>query len=189
MNVEQSSLPEVLLLTPKRIGDHRGYFCEAWREDQIAAALGPDIRFVQDNESFSSRRGTLRGLHYQMPPTPQGKLVRVLTGAVLDVVVDVRHGSPTFGRHVAVELSADNALQIWVPPGFAHGFCALTDDVRMLYKVTSYFSAPLDKSVAWNDPDIAIAWPSFPEGHVLSARDEAAPRLKDVDTGFRFAPA
>jgi dTDP-4-dehydrorhamnose 3,5-epimerase len=185
MQVEATALPEVLLITPTRIGDHRGWFSEVYRQDLHAKALG-GAAFVQDNQSYSRKRGTLRGLHYQENPHAQGKLVRVLRGAVLDVVVDARHGSPTFARHVAVELSAENGRQIWVPRGFLHGFCALTDDVEMLYKVDSRFSALHDKGVAWNDPDIGVDWPTFADGYTLSARDEAAPRLRDIDTGFRY---
>ncbi len=185
MKIDNTALPEVMLITPKRIGDHRGWFSEVWREDVLAEVTGGK-RFVQDNQSYSSRRGTLRGLHYQRPPHPQAKLVRVIRGAVLDVVVDARHGSPRFGRHVAVELSAETGTQIWVPDGFLHGFCALTDDVEMLYKVTATYAPAHDTGVHPLDPDIGVAWPSFAEGYVMSAKDEGAPRLRDVDTGFRY---
>jgi dTDP-4-dehydrorhamnose 3,5-epimerase len=184
MRFEQTALPDVLIVTPSRIGDHRGWFSEVFRDDLFRQATG-EISFVQDNHSYSSARGTLRGLHYQRPPQAQGKLVRVARGAVLDVAVDARRGSETFGRHVAVELSAGNGRQLWVPRGFLHGFCSLTDDVEMIYKVDAHYSAAHDAGVAWDDPDIAVAWPAFAHSYVMSERDKAAPRLRDVDTGFR----
>lgn len=183
MDVRELELAGVLLITPARHGDLRGFFSEVFRQDKFEAAAGP-VNFVQDNHSRSAAKGTLRGLHYQSPPAAQGKLVRVTRGAALDVAVDIRHGSPTFGKHLAVELSADNWQQLWIPPGFLHGFCTLTDDVEFLYKVTAYYSPENDCAVAFDDPDIGIRWP-FPEDQMtLSAKDRAAPRLRDLTRIF-----
>ena len=185
MEIERTSLSDVLLFTPKRHGDPRGYFCEVFRDDVFARNAGP-VSFVQDNHSRSARKGTLRGLHYQKKPFAQGKLVRVTRGAILDVAVDIRHGSPTFGQHVAVELSEENGRQLWIPPGFLHGLCTLTDDTEVLYKVTAYYSGPHDAGVVWNDPDIGVPWPAMTEGYVLSPKDEAAPRLRDIGAQFHY---
>lgn len=185
MLVENTALPGVLLITPKRHGDPRGFFSEVFREDVFSAAAGP-IRFVQDNQSRSSRAGTLRGLHFQRNPKAQGKLVRVTRGAVMDVAVDIREGSPTYRQHLAVELSEENWRQLWVPVGFLHGFVTLTDDVEMCYKVTEYYSAEHDGAVAWNDPDLAVRWPMIPGGPTLSEKDGKAPRLKDLGSLFSF---
>lgn len=172
-----------LLIVPKKHGDARGFFSEVFRQDAFEAEAGP-VAFVQDNHSFSAQRGTLRGLHFQSPPAAQGKLVRVTRGAVLDVAVDIRRTSPTFGQHVAVELTAANWHQLWVPPGFLHGFCTLVDDTEFLYKVTSYYSPEHDGAVAWNDPDIGIEWP-FPEAKLtLSEKDRRAGFLKDLPAVF-----
>jgi dTDP-4-dehydrorhamnose 3,5-epimerase len=176
MNVLNTELPGVLILEPKRFGDDRGFFMEMFHAKRYAEAgiTGP---FVQDNFSRSAR-GTLRGLHFQEPHA-QGKLVQVLAGAVYDVTVDVRRGSPTFGQWVGVELSAQNKRQLWVPPGFAHGFCVLSDSADFHYKCTALYSPETERGIAWNDPDLAIAWPlSGPP--LLSAKDAAAPRLKDA---------
>ena len=142
------------------------------------------VDFVQDNHSRSAARGTLRGLHFQAPPAEQGKLVRVTQGRVLDVIVDIRKASKTYGQHIAVELSAENWGQLWVPPGFLHGFCTLTENVEFLYKVTAYYSAEHDGSVAWNDPDLGIVWPFRQSDLTLSAKDQAAPRLRDLPPLF-----
>ena len=183
MHFQPLALEGLFLITPKRWGDTRGFFSEVYRQDLFEAAVGP-VTFVQDNHSYSAPRGTLRGLHYQAPPVAQGKLVRVTRGAVLDVAVDIRKASPTYGQHVAVELSAENGQQLWIPPGFLHGFCTLTDDVEFLYKVTSVYSASHDGAVLFNDPDIGITWP-FPEAELtLSPKDLAAPRLRDLPPVF-----
>ena len=179
MDIETTALPGVLLVKPKRFGDERGFFSEVFRHDAFVAAAGP-VLFVQDNHSRSAQRHTLRGLHFQRPPRAQGKLVRVARGAVLDVAVDVRHGSPHYGRHVVAELSDANGHQLWVPPGFLHGFVTLTDETDVLYKVTEYYSPDHDGAVRWNDPDIGIAWPADMSDPVLSAKDAAAPRLRDL---------
>ncbi len=175
MKVVPTTLPEVMIVEPKVFGDARGWFYESFHARRYAEA-GIHGPFVQDNASRSSR-GTLRGLHLQHPDA-QGKLVSVAEGAVLDVAVDVRVGSPTFGRHVAVELSADDKRQLWVPPGFAHGFCVLSESALFTYKCTAYYAPESEITIAWNDPAIGIVWPtSVP---TLSARDAAAPRLADA---------
>lgn len=183
MELRPLALDGIFLIVPSRHGDARGFFSEVFRKDRFEAAIGP-VDFVQDNHSRSAAKGTLRGLHYQAPPAAQGKLVRVTRGAVLDVAVDIRRGSPTYGRHIAVELSAENWHQLWVPPGFLHGFCTLTDDVEFLYKVTAYYSAPHDGAVLFNDPDIGIAWPFSESALTLSAKDRTARRLRDLPAMF-----
>ncbi|MCY1030797.1 dTDP-4-dehydrorhamnose 3,5-epimerase [Corallococcus sp. BB11-1] len=175
MKVTPLELPEVLLLEPKVFGDDRGFFLESYNAKRYADAGIPGP-FVQDNLSRSVK-GTLRGLHFQ-EPNAQGKLVQCLAGAVWDVAVDVRRGSPTFGRWVAAELSFENKRQLWVPPGFAHGFCVLSDSADFFYKCTALYSPETERSVHWNDPDLAIPWPvSAP---LLSGKDQQAPRLKDA---------
>ena len=178
MKVEQTRLPGVLVIEPVVHGDHRGFFMETWHRQRYAEA-GIELPFVQDNLSRSAH-GILRGLHLQCP-YEQGKLVSVLEGAVFDVAVDVRVGSPDFGRWVGVELSADNKRQFYVPPGFAHGFCVTGDHALFSYKCTDVYSASSELSVAWNDPDIGIEWPLA--APVLSAKDAAAPKLADLDRG------
>ena len=173
------------MLTPKRHGDARGFFSEVYNRAAFEEA-GIHANFVQDNHSFSSQRGVIRGLHFQSPPHAQGKLVRVTRGAVIDVVVDIRHGSPTFGQHAAVELSADNWRQFWVPPGFAHAFCTLSADVEFLYKVTDYYAPKCDFGLAFDDPDLGIDWPVDLADAVLSEKDRAHPRLKDLPAYFTF---
>ncbi len=174
MIVIETPLPGVLRLQPKVFGDARGFFTESWNARTMADA-GLDIAFVQDNHSRSAR-GVLRGLHYQLQ-NPQGKLIRVARGTVFDVAVDLRRSSPHFGQWFGTVLSDENMEMLWVPPGFAHGFLTLSDTADFLYKVTSFYDAPSDRSVAWNDPDIAIAWPLDGLTPTLSAKDEAAPRL------------
>ncbi|MCB1185023.1 dTDP-4-dehydrorhamnose 3,5-epimerase [bacterium] len=156
MNVVITDIPDVLVFEPQVFGDHRGYFLETWRADTYAAA-GIDLPFVQDNQS-SSGRGVLRGLHYQIR-RPQGKLVRVLSGRVFDVAVDLRRASPTFGRWTGVELSAENHRQFWVPPGFGHGFYVLSDGAEFAYKCTDYYAPEHERVIRWDDPAIGIAWP------------------------------
>lgn len=186
MRVDTFQIAGPLLLTPPRFGDERGYFCEVFRTDRFEAAAGP-ARFVQDNVSRSAAKGTVRGLHYQAPPSAQGKLVRVSAGAIFDVAVDVRIGSPTYGRHITVELSEANGDQLWVPEGFLHGFCTLTDDVEISYKVTDFYSAAADGAVAFDDPDLAIDWPVGREQAILSAKDQAAPAFAQWTSPFAFA--
>lgn len=161
------------LVEVKRFGDDRGYFAETFNAKR-AADLGIVADFVQDNESLSSTVGTVRGLHYQLDPHAQGKLVRVVAGAVIDIVVDIRTDSPTFGDHATVRLDGANGLQLWIPPGFAHGFCSLEPNMVMAYKVTDFYDAEADRSMRWDDPDIGITWPDFADPSSLSAKDANA---------------
>ena len=182
MHVEKYSLGPVLV-TPRRFEDDRGFFSETFGDARFRAAVA-DVSFVQDNHSLSRAPGTIRGLHYQAPPMAQGKLVRVVRGAILDVAVDIRHGSPTFGEHVAVELSADNWAQLWVPEGFAHGFCTLAPDTEVVYKVTASYSPDHDFGLAFDDPELAIDWPVPPSAAVLSDKDRRHPRLAELPHHF-----
>lgn len=172
------SLPELLLITPKRHGDARGWFSETWSLRAFEAA-GLDVGFVQDNQAFSARKGTIRGLHFQAAPHAQAKLVRVLRGAIFDVAVDVRPGSPTYGRWAGATLTAEVGEQLFVPRGFAHGYCTLTDDTELFYKVDGLYAPQTEGGVLWNDPDLAIAWPLDGEP-MLSDKDKVLPRLKDL---------
>jgi len=181
MQIDRFDIEGPLLITPARFGDARGFFSETWNEKRLAEA-GLEARFVQDNLSYSAQTGTLRGLHYQAPPMAQGKLVQAVTGAVLDVAVDIRQGSPTYGRHVSARLDAETGAQLWVPEGFLHGFITLEPDTRVAYKVTAYYSKPHDGAVAWNDPDLGVDWGC--DAPVLSDKDTAAPRLRDIDPPF-----
>ncbi len=175
MNVIETALPGVLILEPRVFADARGYFLETWNQQRYAS-LGLPERFVQDNLSSSSR-GVLRGLHYQHP-NGQGKLVTVLRGEVYDVAVDIRVGSPDFGRWVGVTLSGENHRSLYIPPGFAHGFVVLSDEALFSYKCTEYYAPSCEASLIWDDPDLAIAWPE--SSPILSPKDLAAPRLRDV---------
>ncbi|MBO9648741.1 MAG: dTDP-4-dehydrorhamnose 3,5-epimerase [Variovorax sp.] len=176
MKISSTSISDVVLLEPKVFGDSRGFFFESYNEEAFRKAVGQEVRFVQDNHSRSAR-GVLRGLHYQVKQ-PQGKLVRVVRGAVFDVAVDIRPTSPTFGKWVGVELSEDNHRQLWVPPGLAHGFLVLSESADFLYKTTDYYAPQYERSIAWNDPAIGIRWPSNGEP-TLSAKDAAAPTMAD----------
>jgi len=175
VKISETELPGVLLLEPKRFGDDRGFFMELFHEKRYAEAGIPGP-FVQDNFSRSAK-GILRGLHFQQPHA-QGKLVQVFAGTVYDVAVDIRRGSPTFGRWVGMELSADNRRQLWVPAGFAHGFCVLSESADFHYKCTDFYSPASEHGIAWNDPDLGIPWPV--KSPLLSPKDSAAPRLKDA---------
>jgi dTDP-4-dehydrorhamnose 3,5-epimerase len=178
MKVIRTEIPDVLILEPKVFGDARGFFFESWNEKAFREATGVQLPFVQDNHSRSAR-GVLRGLHYQLQQ-PQGKLVRVVRGAVFDVAVDIRRSSPTFGKWAGTELSEENHRQFWVPPGFAHGFLVLSESADFLYKATDYYAPQHERCVAWNDPEIGIEWPLAPAGTaapLLSAKDSAAPGL------------
>ncbi|THF57646.1 dTDP-4-dehydrorhamnose 3,5-epimerase [Pseudothauera rhizosphaerae] len=170
MQATRLAIPDVILFTPKVFGDERGFFFESYNQRVFREATGLAPEFVQDNHSRSVR-GVLRGLHYQMEPHAQGKLVRVVHGAVFDVAVDIRPGSPTFGRWVGETLSADNKLQLWIPPGFAHGFLTLSDTAECLYKTTDFYSPEHERCIAWNDPDLAIDWPLDGMQPVISAKD------------------
>ncbi|WP_374467965.1 dTDP-4-dehydrorhamnose 3,5-epimerase [Phenylobacterium sp.] len=172
------ALPELLLITPKRHGDARGWFAETWSRRAMSAA-GVEADFVQDNQAFNARKGTVRGLHFQTSPHPQAKLVRVLKGAIFDVAVDVRPGSPTFGRWAGATLTAEGGEQLFVPRGFAHGYCTLVDDTELFYKVDGLYAPQTEGGVIWNDPDIGIEWPIDVEP-VLSDKDKVLPRLKDM---------
>ncbi|CAN0641939.1 dTDP-4-dehydrorhamnose 3,5-epimerase [Burkholderia cepacia] len=178
IHVTATALPEVKLIEPKVFGDARGYFYESFNVREFAEHVAPGIEFVQDNHSRSAK-GVLRGLHYQIEHT-QGKLVRVVEGEVFDVAVDVRRSSPNFGKWVGVTLSADNHRQLWVPPGFAHGFLVVSESAQFLYKTTDYWFPEHERSIVWNDPDIGIAWPLDGEP-LLAVKDAAGTRLMDAD--------
>lgn len=188
MKVEQLStaggrlIEGPLLITPQVFGDERGFFFESWNQQRFDQAAGTSITFVQDNHSRSSR-GVLRGLHYQLEPEPQGKLVRCSSGSILDVAVDLRHGSSSFGEWIAAELSAENQQQLWVPVGFAHGFLTLSESAEVLYKASGYWNKACERSIRWNDPDLAIAWPlealGIP-GPLLAEKDASAPTLAEA---------
>lgn len=177
------AVPGPVLVTPRRFGDHRGFFLETYSARDFAALGIPDV-FVQDNHSLSAKPGTVRGLHFQLPPHAQAKLVRVLRGAILDIAVDIRRSSPSFGQHVAVELTAENAQQLFIPAGFAHGFCTLSPDTEVAYKVTDLYAPECDRGIAWNDPDLALPWPFDATAVQLSDKDRRAPRLRDLPTVF-----
>ncbi|MFT3956810.1 MAG: dTDP-4-dehydrorhamnose 3,5-epimerase [Piscinibacter sp.] len=179
MKVMPTELPEVLVIEPAVHGDARGFFMESFNQRAFDAAVGSHVAFVQDNHSRSAR-GVLRGLHYQLPPHAQGKLVRVTRGAVFDVAVDMRRHSPRFGRWTGVELSADNHRQLWIPPGFAHGFLVVSDEADFLYKTTDYYAPQAEAAVRWDDPALAVAWPQLGVEPKVSAKDAAAPALRDA---------
>jgi dTDP-4-dehydrorhamnose 3,5-epimerase len=183
MTIREFDIPGLKLITPKRFGDSRGYFQEAWSERAFCENV-ENAMFVQDNQSLSANKGTLRGLHFQKPPFAQGKLVRVLRGSILDVAVDIRKGSPTYGRHLSIRLDSENGAQIWVPPGFLHGFCTLEDNTEIFYKVTAYYSAAHDAGVLWNDPDLGVDWPVDAESAILSDKDKKLPLLRELPEIF-----
>lgn len=183
MLFEKFEISGVILVTPKRHGDSRGWFSEVFREDLFRREAG-DIHFVQHNQSYSAPKGTVRGLHFQIEPRAQGKLVRCPRGRVLDVAVDLRTASPTYGQHLAVELSAQNGSQLWVPAGFAHGFCTLEDDCELSYMVTNYYSQEHDRGLRWNDPALGINWPVSERDAVLSPKDRMQPVLADLGSVF-----
>jgi dTDP-4-dehydrorhamnose 3,5-epimerase len=185
MKIERLEIADVLLLTPNKYGDPRGFFSETFRADAFAD-FGVDVTFVQDNHVYSAQKNVLRGLHFQVPPRAQGKLVRCTRGAILDVGVDIRVGSPTYGRHVAVELSAANWHQLWVPPGFAHGYVTLQDDCEVVYKVTDYYAPECDRGITWDDPALGIDWRISGSDVILSDKDKKLPRLADAPAAFQF---
>lgn len=185
MQVTPLAIADVYLIAPRRFEDARGYFCETYQRDTFAAA-GITVDFVQDNESLSISTGTVRGLHYQAPPFAQAKLVRVLAGAVFDVALDIRTGSPTFGQFVTATLSAEIGDQLFIPEGFAHGFCSLAENTVLAYKVSAPYSQEHDSGVAWNDPDLAIPWPVAGGDAVLSDKDTTLPRLTDISSPFEY---
>ena len=179
MNYIKTDIEGLVIVEPRIFGDHRGYFFESFSLRDFVEHVGP-VDFVQDNESYSARRGVLRGLHFQKGAAAQAKLLRVVQGRVLDVAVDIRPGSPTFGRHVAVELSGENKRQLFIPRGFAHGFLVLEDDTLFQYKCDNYYAPEAEGSYRWNDPFFAIDWGISPEEVVLSEKDARAPFFKDV---------
>lgn len=180
----ETALPDVCILEPQVFGDHRGYFVETY-SSRLFHEIGIDCVFVQDNQSYTADNGTIRGLHFQMDPMAQCKVVRVARGAVLDVAVDLRRGSPDYLKWVGVELSAENKRMLFIPKGFAHGFVTLTDDVEFLYKVDNLYSKELDRSIRFDDPAIGVAWGI--ENPILSQKDRSAPLLKDSDCNFLYA--
>jgi dTDP-4-dehydrorhamnose 3,5-epimerase len=176
-------IERVLLILPKRFGDERGYLMETYRADAFRA-LGIGAAFVQDNQSLSARSGTVRGLHFQGPPAPQAKLVRVLSGSIFDVAVDLRRGSPTFGRWCGATLTASGGEQLFLPRGFAHGFCTLEPDTEVAYKMDGYHAPECEAGVLWNDPEIGISWPVDAATAILSERDRKLPGLRELDSPF-----
>lgn len=179
MKVTPTAIPDVLLIEPKVFGDERGFFLESFNQKAFDAAVGRHVAFVQDNHSRSAK-GVLRGLHYQLPPHAQGKLVRVTRGAVFDVAVDNRRDSPTYGRWVGVELSGENHRQLWIPPGLAHGFLVTSESADFLYKTTEFYTPTAERAIRWDDPALAIEWPLDGLTPTLSAKDLAAPALADL---------
>lgn len=188
LEIVNLAIPDVKLIRTRRFTDDRGFFTETYnRRDFLEAGVCKD--FVQDNHALSTQRGTLRGLHFQRPPQPQAKLVRVARGAIFDVAVDIRRGSPSYGRHVAVTLTADGGEQLLIPIGFAHGYCTLEPKTEIIYKVDAYFAPDCDAGIAADDPELGIAWPIDFGEMVLSAKDRKLPRLIDLDDAFLHAGA
>lgn len=181
MKVTPTALPGVLILEPKTFVDARGFFMESFNQREFEAAVGYAVTFVQDNHS-RSQRGVLRGMHYQLPPHAQGKLVRVVRGSAFDVAVDIRRTSPSFGSWVGFTLDAVAQRQLWIPPGYAHGFMALEEDTHFLYKTTDYYARDCERAIAWDDPAIAITWPDLGATPLLAPKDAMAPRLADAQT-------
>lgn len=181
--ISRLAIQDVLIVTPVRHRDDRGYFSETYSQAALAE-LGIDIGFVQDNQSLSRHVGVVRGLHFQLPPFAQAKILRVLRGAVFDVVVDLRRTSPTFGKSVSVTLDAESGEQIFIPAGFAHGFCTLQPDTEIFYKVSAPYARECDRGLLWSDPDLGIDWPVAPDSAVLSERDRVHPRLRDLPACF-----
>jgi len=179
MKVTPTAIPEVMLIEPRVFGDERGFFFESFNQAKFNQAAGYDVAFVQDNHSRSAK-GVLRGLHYQLPPHPQGKLVRCVVGEVFDVAVDIRKSSPTFGQWVGAVLSAENKQQLWIPPGFAHGFVTLSETADFLYKTTEFYAPETERCIAWNDPTIGIDW-HFPGEPLLSAKDQLGVSLQSAE--------
>ena len=179
MQAVATDIRDVVILEPRVFGDARGFFLESYQEEKFVQCIGENVRFVQDNHS-GSKRNVLRGMHYQLKHT-QGKLIRVIAGAIFDVAIDIRRHSPTFGRYVGVELSAENRRMLWIPPGFAHGFLTLGEWNEVLYKATDYYAPEHERSIRWNDPDIGIAWPDTGTDFIISPKDVAGALLKDAE--------
>ncbi len=188
MYATRLDIPDVVLIRPTRHGDTRGYFVETFNARLFGREVTQAV-FVQDNEALSAQVGTVRGLHFQRPPTAQGKLVRALEGGIFDVAVDIRRGSPTFGRHVSALLTAETGDQLWVPPGFAHGYCTTEPNSIIAYKVTDFYSAADDGGIAWDDPALGIDWPVGPGAAMLSDKDRKLPRLADLPAVFTYTAA
>ena len=180
MKVERLRIPDVVLVTPQAFEDERGFFSETWNAQRLKDGAGIEATFVQDNHALSRIAGTVRGLHFQLPPRAQDKLVRVVKGSILDVAVDIRRGSPTFGQHVSAVLSDKNRTQIWVPAGFAHGLVTLEPDTEVLYKVTDYYAPDCDRGILWNDPELGISWGTAGAASI-SAKDAKLPLLRDAE--------
>lgn len=188
MDATKLKLPGLMVLKPRRFSDPRGYFIETYNE-KVFAAAGITTKFVQDNQSLSAAKGTVRGLHFQLPPAAQAKLVRVLQGSVYDVAIDLRMGSPTYGQSAAATLTADGGEQIFVPRGFAHGFCTLEPDTVVAYKVDAFYAPASDSGLIWNDPTLAIGWPVAASEAVLSDKDKTHGRFADFNSPFRYEGA
>jgi dTDP-4-dehydrorhamnose 3,5-epimerase len=186
MQLKTTDIPAVKLLTPKKFGDNRGFFSETFNRNTFRDLVGEQVEFVQDNQSLSVEKGVVRGLHYQLPPMAQAKLVRVTRGAILDVAVDIRRGSPTFGKHVAAVLSAENWRQIFIPVGFAHGFVTLEPNTEVLYKVSNCYSPKDERGILWNDPKLAIDWGIAEAAVVMSEKDQKYPPLEAAKDLFEF---
>lgn len=182
---QRLAIPDVFLFTPKRFGDDRGFFVETYNRGLMEPMTGP-LEWLQDNHSRSNPKGTVRALHFQIAPFAQDKLVRCIRGSILDVAMDIRHGSPTFGKHVSATLTADGGEQIFVPKGFAHGFVTLEEGCEISYKVSNYYSPTHDRNIRWNDPSLGIAWDVAEKDAILSPKDVAAPLLADTPVYFRF---
>lgn len=185
MNLKPLAVRDVVEIVPSKHRDDRGYFSETFREDWFRANVA-DVGFVQENQSLSRSPGVVRGLHFQSDPFAQGKLVRCIAGAIFDVAVDIRHGSPSYGRWVAATLTAEEGNQLWVPAGFLHGFCTLGPDTVVAYKVTSYYDRASDKGVQWDDPEIGIDWPTLADPEQLSVKDRQQPRLGHLPRYFDY---
>lgn len=180
MNIIKTAIPDVLIIEPKVFGDERGFFFESFNQKIFEDAVGRSVTFVQDNHSKSSK-GVLRGLHYQLPPYAQGKLVRCVVGEVFDVAVDIRKSSPTFGQWVGVNLSAENKRQLWIPEGFAHGFLTLSETAEFLYKTTNYYCAASDRGIQWDDEKLAVTWPIEGLNLTLSGKDQKQPAFENAE--------
>jgi dTDP-4-dehydrorhamnose 3,5-epimerase len=185
LQIELLPIQDIFVIAPTKHGDHRGFFSETYRRD-VLRAHGVSVEFVQDNHVYSSERGVLRGLHYQTAPHAQGKLVRCIRGSILDVSVDIRSGSPTFGQHVAIELSAANWKQLWLPPGFAHGYVTLEPDCEVIYRVTDYYAPDCEAGIAWDDPDLGIDWRICSFDLILSEKDRKNPLLSEIVAPFSY---
>jgi dTDP-4-dehydrorhamnose 3,5-epimerase len=183
MKIIETEIPDVKVIEPQKFGDHRGFFSETYNR-KVLKENGIELDFVQDNHSLSVDKGILRGLHFQTEPFAQDKLVRVISGSVYDVAVDLRKSSPTFGKHVAITLSSDNWLQLLVPKGFAHGFVTMENNTEVIYKVTNYYSPENDSGILWNDPRLGINWPISTDQIILSDKDKVQPRFSEANSYF-----